>query len=185
MDTEILRPNALGDETNLTPSEWPNWECVGDDDYPYVYPSAATPWFRDLYNLPASVGQGTINKITLYFRVTTPWSDTRAKGAIKSNAIVTETAEKDPYTDFGGNILGTYAQEWDTNPATGLAWTWADIDALQIGVALLGGEYYEYVHCTQVYVEVDYTPPAVGCLPVIGAGILLVAGIIAGIIALV
>ncbi|GAI32827.1 unnamed protein product [marine sediment metagenome] len=57
----------------------------------------------------------------------------------------------------------TYSQQWPTKPAPpGTdAWTWDDIDALQIGVSLKAPIYAAYqAMCTQVYVEVDYTPAA-------------------------
>ena len=48
------------------------------------------------------------------------------------------------------------SHEWATNPDTEVAWTWADIDNLQIGGRLYK-QYAEY-RITQIYVEVDYTP---------------------------
>lgn len=42
--------------------------------------------------------------------------------------------------------------EWSTNPKTGLAWTWSDIDDLQIGIECS----YILTYCTQLYVVVDY-----------------------------
>lgn len=70
--TETLRPNVAGDETNLTPDgETNNWECIDeaspDDDTTDVKTYNAT-YLRDLYDLPASSGVGTINKITVYVR---------------------------------------------------------------------------------------------------------------------
>jgi len=102
--------------------------------------------------LPAYSGSRIINSITLYFRVLASSSAGRVKGAIKSNSTVTETAEKDPYGDFGAAAWGTYSQEWTTNPATGENWTPDDIDDLQIGISL----YISGTHCTQLYIEVDW-----------------------------
>ena len=45
-----------------------------------------------------------------------------------------------------------YASDtWSTNPETGIAWTFADINSLQIG---LNGR---YCACTQMYAVVDYS----------------------------
>lgn len=160
MNTETLRPDASGDDTNI-PVQYPDsgehWAKVDDvnpDDNNSYVQQDSLEWDRDLYNLPAHSGSGTINKVTLYFRVMAAGSTAKVKGAIKSDSTVTETAQKDPYGDFGATTWGTYSQEWFTNPATGLSWTWDEIDALQIGVAL----YIQNTRCTQVYVVVSYTP---------------------------
>jgi len=162
-DIETLRPNAAGDETNLIPHNTLNWQMVdeeiADDDTTYVYTQALATWQRDLYNLPASLGKGTINSVTLYFRVGSSSADEAQKGVIKSNSTITETASKNVCTEYGSDIWHTYSQEWTTNPAGG-DWTWADIDALQIGINMygtsLGCPMTSY--CTQVYVEIDYIP---------------------------
>lgn len=161
---KILRPDAAGDETNTDyqfPDSGAHWEKVdeveADDGTTYV--RHVDGWARDLYNLPApSMLAGTINKVTLYFRVMGYTNASAVKGAIKSNSTVTETAEKDPSTDFGSEVWGTYSQEWATNPADSEAWEWADIDALQIGIALMGEVGVATAYCTQLYIEVDYTP---------------------------
>ncbi len=171
MATETLRPNAPGDECNLTGddagstgcSACPNqYDCVdeetADDGTTRIWCESAT-YLRSLFNIADSgVGAGTINKITLYFRVYGyGGSGNSAKGAIKSDTTVTETAEKNPYDDFGNGIWGTYTQEWAVNPADSQAWEWADIDALQIGIALKEPTPGASGRCTQLYVVVDYT----------------------------
>ena len=157
--TETLRPNAAGDETALSKngSGGSNYdrvdEEVADDATTYVY-TTSTIYKRDLYNLPAhSVGSGTINFIKIYFRVAaSSFYGAFAKPVQKSGSTVTEGTEVSTYL----TSYTTYSEQWNTNPATGVAWTWDDIDALQIGVALHGpGTYSAY--CTQVYVEVNYT----------------------------
>jgi len=44
-----------------------------------------------------------------------------------------------------------------TNPDTDSAWTWDEIDDLEIGVDLKTDDSGDNVYCTQVYVEVSYT----------------------------
>lgn len=164
MATETLRPNAAGDETSINtqyPSSGEHWDKVdeetADNDTTKVYNWQVTSYQRDLYNLPASSGSGTINFIRIYFRVKNYGnSNGCAKPSLKSDSTVTDGTEVSPSPL---NTWITYSQQWNTNPADGQAWEWADIDALQIGVSLkAGGTSSDAAQCTQVYVEVDYTP---------------------------
>ncbi len=157
-DVETLRPNAAGDETDILqqyPVGGAHWEKVDevspDENSTYVYSAYGDGWRRDLYKLPASSGLGTINKITVYFRGRGTSRDSRAKASIKSNSTVTDMPEYQSLPE----PWGTFLYEWTENPAGG-AWEWADIDALQIGVYLYAA--FDEARCTQVYVEVDYTP---------------------------
>jgi hypothetical protein len=161
MASEILRPNAAGDLTEL--GRYPdageeNWEDVdeaeADEDSTYVK-SVPKTTFDDLYNLPAHSGSGTINFIKVYFRLKGLVSGLQYYPIIKSNSTVTQAAEGTSPTSWG-----TYSRQWNTNPADSEAWEWADIDALQIGMRLSGA--LSENRMTQIYVEVDYTPPAGG-----------------------
>jgi len=73
-DVETLRPNAAGDETNITyqyPNSTYHWDKVDEasaDDGTTELHEYGSSYLRDLYNLPASSGSGTINKITVYVR---------------------------------------------------------------------------------------------------------------------
>jgi hypothetical protein len=73
-DVLTLRPNAAGDETNIShqsPKSGEHWdkvdEATADDDSTKVT-TLSRDYQRDLYNLPSSSGSGTINKITVYVR---------------------------------------------------------------------------------------------------------------------
>ena len=157
--TETLRPNAAGDETSIAyqcPSGVLHWENVdeatADENITEIYTSSAT-YQRDLYNLPAhSVGSGIINFIKIYIRCLANTTYAYAKPSLKSDATVTDGTEIALTPNWT-----TYSQQWNTNPADGQAWGWSDIDTLQIGVSLKGTGSW-YAECTQVYVEVDYTP---------------------------
>lgn len=162
-DIETLRPNAAGDEENIsyaTSGAGHHYEdvdeAVADDDTTRIS-NDTDSYQRDLYNLPASSGSGTINKITIFFRgLCEMIAAGSAKASIKSDSTVTDGIGKMLTKD---GIWETLSQEWATNPADEpSAWTWNDIDALQIGVSIHGegGEGIP-MKITQVYVEVDYS----------------------------
>ncbi len=175
MATETLRPNAYGDETNLDYYDGSLHDA--DQDYNYLQVDEETPdegstrvqsktsdnnWYRDLYNIENhSVGSGTINKITVYARCRnsqeTP-DQASLKIVAKSGSTIDESSEKT--IDHAGYPYSNYSEEWATNPDTGSAWTWSEIDDLQIGVNMRRSDSSNpyYTACTQVYVEVDYTP---------------------------
>ncbi len=177
MATEILRPNAAGDETNLAPvpgTGEENWEDVDeeipDDGATYVA-RYAPAWLRDLHNIPDhSQGNDTINHITVYARAQAAAgasvSQTSLKIAIKSgtgDGAPDTVSEGDEETLTAGSWIN-FSHQWSTNPATGIAWSWDEIDKLQIGIALRKCSSSSPVgsSVTQVYVEVDYvasTPP--------------------------
>ena len=163
MATETLRPNGVGFETAISfvfPSDTPHWDAVNedppDDDTTYVHTASGT-YQRDLYALPTSVGAGPISQIEVFLR----WRagqftayDVGIKASIRTHATNYEGSEHLTTSETYANI----SHIWTTNPNTGSAWTWAEIDALEIGVSLWGGPAEKYVRCTQVYVVVTYTP---------------------------
>jgi hypothetical protein len=158
MATEILRPNAAGDETALDqyPTSGSHYDKVDevtpDNDSTYVYNSAkGAAWYRDLYNLPAHSGSGTINKITIKIV---------ARNSLWAGVEIFCKTHGTGYSD-GDSWYNHYSyteKTWEltTNPNTSAAWTWDEIDALQIGVQMWCGD-GQWGRCTQVYVEVDYT----------------------------
>lgn len=160
MSTLILRPNDTGDEENIANyyGDTPNYKCVdeavSDEDTTYIY-STTTAYQRDLYNLPNHTSEtGDINYVKVYFRIKTSVYGhlAYAKPALKTGGTAVDgTQVTRNYATYS-----TYSQTWYINPVTSSAWTWADIDGLQIGVSLKATSGY-YSICTQVYVEVDYT----------------------------
>lgn len=161
VNSEVLFPNAAGDETNLElypAAGEENWEDVdeefSDEAASFVGKFAMEEVaLRDLYNLPVSSGSGTIDKIVVHFRAEgTP--DTTIRASVKSNSTVTDGAEK-TFAEIA--IYEDFTQEWVNNPADSEAWEWSDIDSLQIGIKIWLAEFMTAT-CTQVYVVVYYTP---------------------------
>lgn len=162
MSTELLRPNAAGDLTELTPQDpdllLTNWECVceetADDTSTFVYNTSST-YKYDTYNLPAHSGNyGAINSVTVHVRA-------RKVGSSTNNIVI-------PCLRLSGTTLDGTAFSLTTSYANysqvvgrpgGGSWTASDIDALQAGIKVrargVGGEQTEV---TQVWIVVDYSP---------------------------
>ena len=163
--TETLRPNGAGyinqwcNKTSGCTAQANNYlevdEETTDEDVSYVYvPSTVTTVSIDAYALSNTTGSGVIQSITVFGR---------------SKAVNTSMTEQFRYgfrtggtnyfkTGWATNSWWTLSNTWTTNPDTGLAWTWADLDALEVLIHHTGtwGDGDE-VRCTQVYVVVDYT----------------------------
>ena len=159
--TETLRPNAAGTYSQADPvGEVSNYLCVdeevADDDSTYVETSGGATEI-DTYNIPDhSEGYGTISSVTVYVR---------CRASTTADLHAAETVIRTHGTDYFGTytLLPTsytdYSTTYNVNPNTTNAWTWDEIDALEIGVRLYDNDDGE-VRCTQVYVEVDYAAPA-------------------------
>ncbi|MFC1918381.1 hypothetical protein ACFLWW_00180 [Chloroflexota bacterium] len=164
-DAIIYRPNAIGDEAIVTeqyPVTGEHWDKVdeesSDGDGTYVG-TLNNNWEEDLYNIPdhsTQTAAGTINYIKVYMigRVTAPSTQDSAYIHIKTNGV-----------EYNGNSENltvsyvAYSHQWNYNPNTESAWTWGEIDDLQIGVGLRRPDVAEYARCTQVYAEVNFDAP--------------------------
>jgi len=158
-DTLTLRPNANGDVIELAPNDSvTNYEnvneAVPDEMETRNYVTGVND-LRDLYGLPNHTSEvGTINFVKVYIRcIKSSVGVGKAWEIIKTHGTEHEGTEHAVTT-----VWLNYSHQWDTNPNTLFAWTWEEIDALQAGVRLYNDSAGRYTHCTQVYVEVDYTP---------------------------
>ena len=156
-----LRPNGAGVLTQCTPSNVPNWECVNEtpaSDEDYVYVAAYVSLKKDYYALPDHTTEsGTINSVKVYGRA---WRDSGSGENDFYVLIYTGSTEylgpKNVLDNFATKVV--YNNTWTSNPKTLVAWTWDDIDALQAGVGLDSSSSSYSAYCSQVYVEVNYTP---------------------------
>jgi len=163
VETETLRPDAAGDETNIAsqfPATGAHWDKVAeetpDGDSTYVYTSNAT-WEEDFYNIADhSIGASTINYVEVYMecRADASPTQTSAHVHIKTNGFEDNGSEETITTGYA-----TYSSQWSDSPQTTAAWTWDEIDALQIGVGLREPASGQNTNCTQVYAEVNYEAP--------------------------
>ncbi|GAI61903.1 unnamed protein product, partial [marine sediment metagenome] len=96
---EILRPDAVGDETSIpqqSPIGGEHWDKVdevdADDASTTVHTYSTSGDYRDLYNLPAPLGAGTINKITVHIRCRENYGYgfCHVMASIKSDTTVTD-----------------------------------------------------------------------------------------------
>jgi len=171
-DSEIFRPNAIGDETevkNQFPDAGAHWDKVGevssDSDSTYVY-TDRTSWDEDLYNIPdhsTLTAAGSINYIEVYMVA-------RAEAAPEQiSAYVHTKTNGVEYNGPSENLTasyGTYSYSWNINLQTGNPWTWNEMDALQVGVGMRKAGVILNTLCTQVYTEVSFdAPPLTGYTP--------------------
>ena len=170
MTIETLRPNGSGHSGGSTLVQYPASgnrydkvdEATHDSDSTYIESAStyhgAGDWIT--FALPAhSVGSGTINKMTVFIICRGIANGGAGQYYDSFEHIYTHSTHYGA-TSNGQRTNTTYEStsfEWATNPNTGLAWTWAEIDALEIGFNLGGAAWLG--RCTQVYAEVDYTEP--------------------------
>ncbi len=134
---KTLLPSSAG-QYSQWPSEFPSgtvhWtlcdEAMADDDTTYIENNAASAK-REAYNLQDIVDSGSINWVRVYVRARLVSTGT---GNIKT---VLRTHSND--YESANLALTTYYQDlftqYDTNPNTGAAWTWTEINSLQAGAS--------------------------------------------------
>ena len=157
--TETLRPNASGTYTQCAGfGDSPNYRCVDDvtpdENATYVWPGTAGER-RDTYATEdSSVGTGTINSVTLYFRA-------RLAGSCPTHTANTQLLTHSTlYAGTSETLTGSYADYstvYTTNPDTGSAWTWAEVNDMEIGIGITGCSPGNEPFVTQVWAVVDYS----------------------------
>ena len=169
-DSLILRPNGAGSETSISyqyPSSGSHYDKVdeetADDDTTYVWTDTNT-LERDLYALQDTSQTGDIEKIKVYWRVECYGAEQAdlcdeaqaSKPSIRTHNTIYDGSQTSH--GYAVDTYYTYSQEWTTNPYTGNAWTWDEINSLETGVNLYSsGLEAGEARCTQVYVEVYYS----------------------------
>jgi archaeal type IV pilus assembly protein PilA len=168
--TITLRPNAAGSTTQLDDrGTTPNYACVNenpDNANYYVRGTGDDSWQYDSYDIADQSLSGTINSVTVYISVRKEGSSSDnnldAYSVIRlNNGAVHQGTNRDISSVTSYTV---YNDAYTTKPSElgGGAWTWADINALEIGVALRSHSSYSsgwtYAECTQVWVLINYTP---------------------------
>ena len=157
MPVLTLRPNS-DVSINIDFPSGTHYDRVNDEsDSTYVYQNQTSVYKQDIYGLPNHTTEaGVINSVTLYFRYK-PTTISSSKGYIKG-FIVTNGSKYYTSLYYGTfTFFTTKSKTWTTNPSTGNAWTWDEIDNLQAGISVKK-DGSGYIQCSEVWVEVDYTP---------------------------
>lgn len=162
--TETLRPMADGNFADLTPMggdarHYTKVDEVKADDWTTNVFNHSPTAKLDTYRLSYHLGNsGKINSVTVHARVNVYDGDGFAEVALftKSGLYYGEEIYI-PHPFCWWEIY----EVWTVNPETQNPWTWDEINALEAGILLKGAEKVTEesgAFCTQVYVEVNYTP---------------------------
>ena len=171
-EEDTLRPSGNGSSTEIEvqfPASTNHYdkvdEATTDNDTTYVEGDDATGGTHriDTYATEnAPYPNGTINNVTVHVRVRQTNDGATVDGKAKCVVLTGGTEYTGNAETLAGTSYAEYTKAWATNPDTAAAWTWAEIDAMEIGVSvyppLTGGAADGAVRCTQVWVVVNYTP---------------------------
>ena len=164
--TLILRPDNPGDYTSiawiwqipaLTGAHWDKVdEITADDASTYVY-TLSDAQRKDAYRLEDTPSQiATINSVTVYFRFRRSWTSSGSSAYCQPFLRLYSNETAGTEQALNSNIWTNYSQTL-ARPGDG-SWSWADINDLQVCIGLRDTGALASAQCTQVYVEVDYTP---------------------------
>ena len=168
--TLTIRPNAAGTTTELSTFNCTNnYECVDEevlDTSDYVSnPIDQDDWDTDLYNMDDHTTEhGAITKVALFYVAQSAGSEDPQTCKVRSR-IRTGGNEYNGTEHLCTFPYQIYSDEWVNNPDTGVAWTWANIDAVECGIDLYYGTGF-VPRCQQEYLVVYYdedTSPQIRC----------------------
>jgi hypothetical protein len=168
MATLTLRPNADGTYHEWVAEPWgsAHWIDTSDqDDNTFIYTGIVGN--RDTENLADTPQTGTINSVTTYAR-------TRQSGGNCGLYIICRTHNTDY---FSGQIIVTStlftnkSQTRTVNPFTGAAWTWDEVNALEVGGRSGGIPFDAEIDIAEFWIVVDYTPVVIAAPRIVGDGL--------------
>ena len=158
---KIFRPDGDGSLNEGWSGGSPYWDKVDDvvpdeDETRLTRTRTYGDWKGILFTIQdQQYSLGNITSVKVYYRIKKhPQSDdAEAKAAVKTHDTI--------YYGTAQNLSSsytTYSYSWTTNPNTGSAWTWDEINDLEAGISVhgnvaTGGTVFYF---TQLYVEVEY-----------------------------
>lgn len=162
MSTAYLLPVANGSYTQFALSGCAAaWQCVddpvGSPDDSTTYLSAANSTKRQSVVVAEYNNGHTIHSITVHARIAQVFFAGTGYLLVRIGGVDYESAGKVLPRDDSGTF-SDYSETWTTNPATGLAWTFTDLAALEIGLRAVQVA-ISTTRLTQIYVAVDYDAP--------------------------
>lgn len=162
MPTVLYRPNAVGTyaECGKGSGGSSKLDCIDDVVHDgagsCIYGLNHVAFWHETFNFANPTESGLITNVKLTTVCAAPWNTgtgQASKGVIYTpGRSIVYGAHHDLPADWTA-----FEDNWATNPWTGVAWTWADLNALEIGVALRGNSSATYSGwCTQIFVEITY-----------------------------
>lgn len=126
------RPTGAGATTAWTPSAGANWECVDDaaPDDDATYTESVTPGQVDTFAVPALAATPVaIHGVQVSFNARKTDAGPASVAAVLRSGGVDYVGATVPLS-----TTYTYVSHiWESDPATGLPWTKAGVDACQVG----------------------------------------------------
>lgn len=153
-----IRPNGNGSSSeNANTGCSSHWQCVdessADGDASFVNGGIYYTWTTDTYQATDPSVTGTIDSFKVFMRVRDVPGDPGDRH-LRTVIRIGSTNYQGSIVDVGGITSYTnYSTTYINNPATSSAWTWSEINSLQIGVSILDDD----VWVTQVWAEVYYS----------------------------
>jgi len=150
----VLHPTGVGSSTVLVGGGVGagNWDLVNeetpDDNATYVASSGGTSYETDTYSTQdAGMSSGSIDSVTVHIRACKGLGGSKAKTVLRTSSVDCLGSK----INLNSTTYSDHSTAYLTNPATGAAWTWDEIDAMEVGVTTRKG-----ARCTQVYADVQY-----------------------------
>ena len=168
--TITLRPNAAGTTTQLSAQGTgsANWDRVdeqtADGTTTYVRGNSDNAFQVDTYNIPDQTLSGTITNVVVWVNVRTDDAGDSGLSAYSVIRLGSGTWKTGTQHNSLTETWTLFSDSYATKPTElgGGAWTWANINSIEIGVGLRsqdqGWSGWDRAQCTQVWVEVTYTP---------------------------
>ncbi len=154
-DQITLRPNADGTTNDWTASAGSNYECVDEetanDDTDYIYSS--TTGDVSYFALPDVTQSGIIEDVTIHIRAR---KETDSGGSATIRTVTNVSVDDEQSSNIAlTDTWDDYSSTYTTAPDGG-AWTFSDIDDLEIGV-YAANIFDANANVTQIYATIDYS----------------------------
>jgi hypothetical protein len=156
MATANLVPNGTVKIVMYSLGPYTNLDDIPYDDTDYVYASGIG--CAGYYSYTDMPEYGIILGATIYFRC---WKVGPDPGYASAGFWIDDNLYS-PNTVYPTTTPTTYSNSSSNNPKTGVAWTYNDINSIATKLSMAGtwGTTTTTVYCSQIYIQVNYTPSA-------------------------